>query len=339
MLLLTDLADWTQDPLDSLVDGPFVKPGMTAAEQSAADLLRQAFPQDAALSACRLRSGAAPPGWLALAVADAVDFSQYDVLLETARRIDPLPGPIAALARRGGGCHGNRGRPWRARSGNLHLSCALPVDLDFGAAAPAVPALAAVAVCDAIARCAPGLRPRLKWINDILLDGAKFGGVLSAAQTRAQRLLALTFGIGINVAVAPDVAATPFVPRVTCLHARAVGRQITVGGLTLALLAALWRRIQELRADGPQPVIAAYRRACGDLGRLVGVWAEGAPDADRLNRLPPPVAQGRALALTDELALVVEGAAAPLINGRLAYLDEPADCDRKEPRPGQKAGP
>jgi BirA family transcriptional regulator, biotin operon repressor / biotin---[acetyl-CoA-carboxylase] ligase len=331
LLILTDLADWKQDPLDSLADGRPVKSLLAGAELSAAALLRAAFPTGARPVALRSRPGPAADGWLALALADRTSASQYDVLLAAARRTASLPGPLAALALCGEGMHGNRGRCWLAARGNLHLSCALPVDLDLAGAAPAVPALAAVAVCDALARCAPGLVPRLKWANDVLLGGAKTAGVLSAAQTRGPRLLALVFGIGLNVAVAPAVPPSVFVPRVTCLHDHAAGRQATLGAVTIAVLEALQARVGQLAAAGAAPLVAAYREACGDLGRRVAVWPEGQPDAARRADLPSPLVEGRVLALGEDLSLHVEGAAAPLTGGRLAPLDGPAPATEPGP--------
>lgn len=330
MLLLNDLREWAQEPLDSLVARGVsgsaaevlqVATGLTQAEQGAVQWLSRLFPSAVMPTMGRVRADAALSGWLALAVVDSSASSQYDALLEMTRNSDGLPGPLAALALHGRGFHGNRGRPWLAERGNLHLSCVLPVDLDSGAAAPVVSALAAVAVCEAMRRCAPGLEPRLKWVNDILLGGAKVGGVLSAAQSRGGRMLALTFGIGVNVAVAPAVAPTLFVSRVACINDHPAGRGVTVGGLALALLDALRAWVDELRAGGPQRVVSAYREICGDIGRVVGLWPDGSPDADRVEVLPPPLASGRLLGLTDDLALVIEGTASALNSGRLAHLD------------------
>lgn len=330
MLILTDLPAWDLDPLDVLVKDANVQPRLTPELGAAVDLLgRGMFGADAA---GRVKTAVGHPigGWTALAVVDQAPSSQYDSFLEAARRPAPLPGPMAALALCGDGFHGNRGRPWLAPRGNLHLSCTLPVDLDLVRCAAAIPAIAAVAVHDALAAVAPGLDPRLKWINDVVVDGAKIAGVLAAAQTRGHRLLALTFGIGVNLAVSPPVEPTLFVPEVTCLHAQAAGRGATLGRLVTVLLTALWARLQELQEAGSQPAVAAYRRACGDVGRHVRVWAEGLPDTDDPASLPPPLAAGRVLGLDDQLALHVEGAPAPLVSGRMAHLD--AAADRREPR-------
>ena len=330
MLVLTDLADWGMRPLDSLAHTPQVKLRLSESQQLLADFLNDVFPDQAAPVAAETPPDAAPGGWAALAVTDEAEGSQYDSLLQATHRPAGLPAPVAALALTGRGFHGNRGRPWRARRGNLHLSCAVPVDLDVARSAAAIPAIPAVAVCDALAICAPGLKPEIKWVNDVLVGGAKTAGVLTAAQSRGQRLTTLVYGVGINVASVPTLPPTLFVPRVTCLHDEEAGAIVELGALCRALLEALWFRIEQLRRDGAAPVVAAYRARCGDIGRRVRVWAEGLPDTDDPATLPPPIASGRVLAMDDDLALHVEGATGPLVGGRLAHLD--ADRQDREPR-------
>jgi len=324
VLVLTDLTDWGLDPLDSLAGAARVKLRLTAGDRQAIAFLRGLLPTASEPRLARVAARRADHGWRALAVVERAAESQYDALLAAARRIGDVPAPVAALALAGDGVHGNRGRPWHAERGNLHLSCAIPVDLDAATTAAAVSAVPAVAVLDALAACAPGRVPRLKWVNDVLVDGAKLAGVLAAAQSRGPRLRTIVCGIGINVEGAPPVAPTLFVPRVTCLRAHPAGRAVRLGDLCRDLLVALWRRVRELHDAGPAPVKAAYRAHCGDVGRVVTVWPEGSPDLGRSDAMPPPLAHGRVLGLDDDLALRIEGAAAPLVNGRLAHDESSA---------------
>jgi BirA family biotin operon repressor/biotin-[acetyl-CoA-carboxylase] ligase len=64
-----------------------------------------------------------------------------------------------------------------------------------------VPALALV---DAVHALSGGsLRPGIKWVNDVLLEGRKIGGALTATETQGDRVRALLLGIGLNVACRP----------------------------------------------------------------------------------------------------------------------------------------
>jgi BirA family biotin operon repressor/biotin-[acetyl-CoA-carboxylase] ligase len=57
--------------------------------------------------------------------------------------------------------------------------------------------LGALAVVDALER--EGMAARIKWPNDVLLDGRKVAGVLAEACWEANRLRYLVLGIGVNV--------------------------------------------------------------------------------------------------------------------------------------------
>jgi BirA family biotin operon repressor/biotin-[acetyl-CoA-carboxylase] ligase len=97
---------------------------------------------------------------------------------------------------------GRRGRPWVGLPGNLFLTGL------YHLAGPAAEAAqlsfaAALAVAEALDRYVEPARVRLKWPNDVKLDGAKVAGVLLEASERA-RGVELIVGIGVNLARAPD---------------------------------------------------------------------------------------------------------------------------------------
>jgi BirA family transcriptional regulator, biotin operon repressor / biotin---[acetyl-CoA-carboxylase] ligase len=58
---------------------------------------------------------------------------------------------------------------------------------------------AGLAVQSAVASTFPGLRPDLKWPNDVLLSGKKFCGILAEMNSEATRVSYLVVGVGINV--------------------------------------------------------------------------------------------------------------------------------------------
>lgn len=64
--------------------------------------------------------------------------------------------------------------------------------------APQFTLVAAVAVVRAIEEVA-GLKPEIKWPNDILLEGKKCTGILTELQSDADGIQALIIGIGMNV--------------------------------------------------------------------------------------------------------------------------------------------
>jgi BirA family biotin operon repressor/biotin-[acetyl-CoA-carboxylase] ligase len=107
---------------------------------------------------------------------------------------------------------GRGGRHWQSPKGNLYAS--LLLRLNAGATvATQLSFVAALAAYDAITtELAPVQIPglRLKWPNDLMLNGAKIAGILieSLAAPDGKGLAAIV-GIGINVSVAPATLERP----------------------------------------------------------------------------------------------------------------------------------
>jgi len=235
--------------------------------------------------------------------------SQFDALRALLAGGFRPPGPLFTLAGEGRGCHGQRGRPWASVAGNLHFCAALrPAGLP-ATQALALTMLPAVAAVEAIAAAGDGAaRPGIKWVNDILIDGRKVGGVLTAAQSVDGRIDWAVLGIGLNVAVAPAVPPTPSVPAVGCLADRSPG--VTLRAVLAALLRSLARRCGELEREGPAPLLAAYRAASVIIGRPVAVWPEEADGSG-------PPARGVVRAINADLSLTLAGVPGPVRAGRL----------------------
>ncbi len=104
-------------------------------------------------------------------------------------------GPLWVTAGRQSAGHGRRGRTWTSEPGNLYASLLL-TEPALPEHWPELSFVAALAIHDTIADLAPGARPRLaiKWPNDLLLDGAKFAGIL----TEAEGTTTVVVGIGVN---------------------------------------------------------------------------------------------------------------------------------------------
>jgi BirA family biotin operon repressor/biotin-[acetyl-CoA-carboxylase] ligase len=119
-------------------------------------------------------------------------------------------GPLWIRADAQTGGRGRQGKPWVSEPGNLYCSALLAVDLSTGAA-NGLSFVAALAVYDSVAelliRAGAGADLKLKWPNDVLLDGAKLSGILlEATSAGAKGVGAMAVGIGINVAHHPDLA-------------------------------------------------------------------------------------------------------------------------------------
>ena len=204
--------------------------------------------------------------------ADVRRFEEIDstnrYLLDEARA-GAAEGVVAVADHQTAG-RGRLGRRWESDPGAALLCSVLlrpslaPERLHL---ATAVVALAAAVACDRVA----GVRPEVKWPNDLVLGDRKLAGVLAEAE-----LPALVVGIGINVTAAPPGAA--------CL-----GDGVDRDELLRVLLAELDRRYG--RWDD---VAGEYRERCSTVGRRVRVEPAGGEPFE-----------GEAVGVTDEGHLVV----------------------------------
>jgi BirA family biotin operon repressor/biotin-[acetyl-CoA-carboxylase] ligase len=107
-------------------------------------------------------------------------------------------GTIVAAERQSGG-KGRYGRPFSSPPGGIYMSVVLRTDSLPFATPTLVTALAAVAVCEAV-EVTTGKSPRIKWVNDVFLDGRKICGISAEAVTDFVSGLTqwIVVGIGVN---------------------------------------------------------------------------------------------------------------------------------------------
>lgn len=132
---------------------------------------------------------------------------------------------------------------------------------------------AGVAVAEAI-EDATGLRPTLKWPNDVYLSNRKVAGILAEANAPTdQDVQFVILGIGINIAPATypaDVAS-----HATSLEAE-LGRAVDRGLLLTECLASFAGRYADLRSARHAIVMGQWRRRAAPLlGRMVRWEADG----------------------------------------------------------------
>ena len=190
---------------------------------------------------------------------------------ELARRLaeQGVPEGTVVVAERQTAGRGRLGRSWTSPAGGIWLSVVLRPAL----AVEQFP-LIGLAACDATARAieeTTGLRPRLKWPNDVLVEGRKVAGLLLEAGPASGADPAwLVLGIGLNANVGPEALPDrPSYPATT-LQA-ALGRAVDRGGLLRALLRALDGDYRELSRGGEAAVLGRWRARSETLGRYVRV--------------------------------------------------------------------
>jgi len=168
---------------------------------------------------------------------------------------------------------GRLGRDWDSPEGNLYASLLLRLDCR-GEAIKGLPLLGGIAARDAVAAMAGELpltaRLKLKWPNDILLDGAKLGGVLIETLMMDAGAQAVVIGTGLNLASAPEALGRP----ATCLAEH--GLQPTPGAALsrLADATARWLAVWSGGAGFAQ-VRSAWLRHAAPVGAPISVTLSG----------------------------------------------------------------
>ena len=116
-------------------------------------------------------------------------------------------GPLWITAKRQSLGKGRRGREWVSKPGNLFCTGLFPHKGALASAAQ-LSFAAALAVHDTVAHFRPDADTKIKWPNDVLMNGAKISGILLESGTTNEQLW-VAVGIGINIGSAPEDTPYP----------------------------------------------------------------------------------------------------------------------------------
>ncbi|MGP6173804.1 biotin--[acetyl-CoA-carboxylase] ligase [Corynebacterium sp. A21] len=155
---------------------------------------------------------------------------------------------------------GRLGRAWSAPTGS-QLICSLLIRPRDLAAVGTIPLAVGVALTDAIPQA------RLKWPNDLQIEGRKLCGIL--AEARFTPTPAIVIGFGINVSLTREQLP---VPHATSLLLEGLDTDRTA--LAEQVLLAVHRRLRQWAEKDPQ-LMADYRRVSASIGQQVRVELPG----------------------------------------------------------------
>lgn len=197
---------------------------------------------------------------------------------------------------------GRSGRVWQSPPGNLYASLLL---VQSGAAErlPQLGFVFGLAAHRAVRALCPGADARLslKWPNDLLLDGAKAGGLLLEVRQLPQGRWAVAAGIGLNLTSHPQETPYP----ATDLAASGLGEV-----LPTAALHALGEAVPPLltRWNGGASfgaVLEEWRGHAHGIGHPVEVLRGSAPVSGRFETVDE---RGRLMLMTSGGLLAIDAA-------------------------------
>ena len=187
---------------------------------------------------------------------------------------EPDNNGLVVIADQQTGGRGRCGRSFESPAGlGLYLSALLKPKANPADVIP-VTAMAAVAVCNAVERVC-GIRPGIKWTNDIILNGKKLAGILTemGIEGESGQLQYVVVGIGLNVNHQSG-DFTPEIEKMATSLALETGKPVRRLALACALVEELDRVYADIGGDRT-PYLAAYRRDCVTLGKEVRIIGSG----------------------------------------------------------------
>ncbi|MFN4112334.1 MAG: biotin--[acetyl-CoA-carboxylase] ligase [Sphingomonadaceae bacterium] len=206
-------------------------------------------------------------------------------LLDRLQAGERIPEGMWLVADRQTAGRGRQGRAWSGGQGNF-MGSTVVHRLPGDPPAPTLALIAGLVLHEAATPLVPDAsRLRLKWPNDLLYSNAKLAGILLERQGSA-----VVVGIGVNLAVAPDLP-----DRQTCTFA-AFG-PAPDRDLFAATLAQLFdRELARWRTFGLEPMIRRWSAAAlpsgtaltvhdGNAAPVTGTFAGLAPDGSLLLHL------------------------------------------------------
>ena len=163
---------------------------------------------------------------------------------------------------------GRRGRQWHSPHGrNLYLSLGWKFELPLSELG-CLPLVVALSAAQALERA--GLEGyRVKWPNDLLLDGRKLCGCLVEVQGDAQGPCYAVLGVGVNVHMPQTVTTSEIDQPWTDLHSQLPG--CTRNGIAALLIEELVKHLALFARQGFEPFRNLWEQLDGLKGQTVSV--------------------------------------------------------------------
>lgn len=164
------------------------------------------------------------------------------------------------------GGRGRFGRKWSSPKGcAVYMSICVKPDIPPERVSQLTP-VAGMAVCRTIRSS------RIKWPNDVLIDGKKVCGILTEITAEADRVNRVIIGIGINVN--NEVFPKELVDKATSLY-RETGKRYSRERIICDVLEEFWKLYDIFLAEGFSALKREYSLKCVTTGNKVRIIKNG----------------------------------------------------------------
>ncbi|MCK4910612.1 MAG: biotin--[acetyl-CoA-carboxylase] ligase, partial [Thermodesulfovibrionales bacterium] len=204
---------------------------------------------------------------------------------------------------------GRLGREWVSPAGlNLYFSIILRPELS-ARDVPLITLMCAVEAASAL-KAATGAQVKLKWPNDLLLDGRKLGGILVESHMKGAQVEFVVAGIGINI----NSREEDFPPEVRGIATSlfmASGRKYPRAPILKSVAEGVIKGAGALAKDGAEEMLSMWKIMNATLGRRVRAGDTGQEH------------EGQAVDLDENGMLLVKkdsGEVVKIISGDVVFL-------------------
>ena len=167
---------------------------------------------------------------------------------------------------------GRMGRKWISQYGGIYLSIILQPKIKINQSG-ILPLLSALCVSHVIKKMTK-LNPKIKWPNDVVINGKKVCGILLDISTEADKINFVVIGIGVNVniditKIGSDIKNSPGFYGITSIQNELHGKEIEKSDFIQLLLEDIEKYVSQLENEGAGKIIKNCKEISDTLGKEV----------------------------------------------------------------------
>ena len=243
----------------------------------------------------------------------SVESTQTLALCLAERQVANLNGTVIVSEDQRKG-RGRMGRKWISQYGGIYLSIILQPKIKINQSG-ILPLLSALCVSHVIKKMTK-LNPKIKWPNDVVINGKKVCGILLDISTEADKINFVVIGIGVNVniditKIGSDIKNSPGFYGITSIQNELHGKEIDKFDFIRLLLENIELYLTQLENEGAKEIIKNCKHISDTLGKVV------------IAKQSDEILQGRAVDIDeDDGFLLIEGPSGcihKVVSGEIIY--------------------
>ena len=253
--------------------------------------------------------------WNYLLISKYSSNSQFDTLYESCGGKAGIPDGIICIADSGAKFHGYRNRAWKTESGNLHISIFKKPNQgikNFHIGFTILSAVSLIQTLNSVDKL--NKKASIKWVNDILIENKKIGGVITQTHSQQKLVTGVVLGIGLNVINAPIIESDSFVGKSTCLLNYINKNEINFSNIVFDLLKNLEINYQILLQNNYSELFTIYKKNSIVPGKQVEIYSDTREGENSI------IASGVVTGINENLELFLDNKNTPVRYGRLKII-------------------